>query len=59
MKILRDIQGEDLTTDLGFPHVLETGNEGIYNYLVMDLLGQSLDKMLVDRGGKLDPGLVF
>lgn len=59
VKILREIQGDDLTADLGFPNVLETATEGSFNYIVMDLLGQSLDKILVDRGGKLDSSFVL
>ncbi len=53
VKIIKEICGEDITTDLGFPYIFESGSDGIYNYVVMDLLGNSLDKMMADGGGKL------
>ena len=42
-----------MTADLGFPCVYESGSDGVYNYIVMDLLGISLDRMMADGGGKL------
>ena len=47
VKLMKEIQGEDLTTDYGFPNVYENGSDGTFNYMVMDLLGKSLDKVLV------------
>lgn len=34
------------TTNLGFPRVLSCGMEDSYNYLVMDLMGDSLETLL-------------
>lgn len=51
---MREIQGEDLTADYGIPHIFENASEGVYNYMIMDLLGSSLDNIMVDKGGKLD-----
>jgi serine/threonine protein kinase len=41
-KILGSLQGEEPTTDYGFPNVYYIGSEGEYNVMVMDLCGKSL-----------------
>jgi len=39
---LGSLQGEEPTTDYGFPNVYYVGCEGEYNVMVMDLCGKSL-----------------
>lgn len=41
-KVLGSLQGDDSTTDYGFPNVYYVGSEGEYNVMVMDLCGKSL-----------------
>ena len=45
--MLKEIQGEDLTVDWGVPQVVENGTDGEYNYMVMDVFGPSLDRILI------------
>ena len=53
-KILRVLQSEDKTTDLGIPRVHYTGSEGDYNVMVMDLCGKSLESLFISNGKKFD-----
>lgn len=50
---MKDIQGEDAVADLGIAHIIEFGTQDQYNYLIIDLLGTSLDLLMLTRGGKL------
>jgi serine/threonine protein kinase len=51
-RIIRDIQGEEVA-DLGIPRIVELGTEDNFNYLMVDLLGPSLDALMLNSGGKL------
>jgi len=42
-----------LNGQVGFPEVYMNGQEGLYNVIVMDLLGPSLEELLQSCGGKL------
>jgi hypothetical protein len=44
---MREIQGEDAVADLGIPRIVELGTEGHFNYLIVDLLGPSLDNLML------------
>jgi hypothetical protein len=35
------------------------GTEGTYNYLIMDMMGPSLDSYFNDHAGKIDMKLTF
>lgn len=50
---MREIQGEDAVADLGLPRIIELGTEDKFNYLMIDLLGPSLDSLMLSSGGKL------
>lgn len=53
-KILNTLSGDDSVTDNGIPHVYYCGNEGEFNVMVIDLLGQSLEDIYVNQGRRFD-----
>lgn len=49
--MLIELQGTDSVTDKGVPNVYAKGTEGEFNYLVIDLLGPSLEDLLAKCNG--------
>lgn len=49
--VLTQLLGSDTITDKGIPNVYSKGTEGEFNYLVIDLLGESLENLLVKCDG--------
>jgi casein kinase 1 len=48
------LQGEEDYNDYGLSTIFEAGSDERINYVITDLLGQSLDRYMADNGGVLD-----
>lgn len=51
-EIYKKLLQDNITVDRGIPHVYYTAIEGDYTYMVMDLLGPSLEELFASKKRK-------